>query len=332
VRFWWVNQNQTFQQETEGGYLWSPKRKAGGGRNPFYEYMREVAPGDLILSFQGTFIRAIGVARSTAYEAPKPPEFGNAGPNWSNIGWRVDVRYYPLIHQVRPADHMDMLSPVLPDRYSPLQVTGRGNQGVYLTQLSPGLSHVLMSLIGPEAIQLAQASRLGVREQDELDDRLDVAVGQVEWEEHIASQILDDEHIPETERTAIVTARRGQGKFKEQVMKIETRCRVTHVDRIEHLRASHIRPWRDCEDHRQRLDGSNGLLLTPSIDHLFDRGFISFENNGELLISPVAHRDSLQRMGVETDHLVRVGTFTTDQKNYLDYHREQVFLEAQIRH
>jgi len=91
MRFWWVNQNQTFPQETAGGYLWSPKRSKKGARNPFYEFMREVAPGDLVLSFEGTRIRAIGVARSYAYECPKPPEFGSARPNWSLIGWKVDV-------------------------------------------------------------------------------------------------------------------------------------------------------------------------------------------------------------------------------------------------
>ena len=331
MRFWWVNQNQTFSQETEGGYLWSPKRNAHGGRNPFYEFMREVAPGDLIFSFQGTYIRAIGIARGPAYHCPRPTEFGTAGPNWSHIGWRVDVHWQHLIHQIRPADHMNRLRPVLPTRYSPLQVTGRGNQGVYLTHLSFDFAHVLMSLIGPEAAHLEQTSRLGVREDDSGESRLDVAVGLVEWEEHISSEIRGDEAIPETERKAIIVARRGQGKFKEEVMKIEARCRITKVDRIEHLRASHIRPWRDCEDHRQRLDGSNGLLLTPSIDHLFDRGFISFESNGELLISPVAHHESLRRMGIETDRVVRVGGFNSEQKNYLGYHREQVFLKAQVR-
>jgi putative restriction endonuclease len=50
---------------------------------------------------------------------------------------------------------------------------------------------------------------------------------------------------------------------------------------------SHINPWRDA-GNEERLDGANGLLLTPSIDHLFDRGFISFKGDGELLISPVA--------------------------------------------
>lgn len=327
MRYWWVNQNQTFQQETEGGYLWSPKRNAHDGRNPFYEFMREVQPGDLVFSFQGTLIRAIGVARSTAYEAPKPPEFGALGPNWSRIGWRVDVRFHSLLRQIRPADHMDMLGPVLPGRYAPLQATGRGNQGVYLTRLPVELANVLIELIGTEAHHLVNSVGLGVFLEEGLKD---VAVGQVEWEEHIANEIRQDETMPETEREAIIVARRGQGRFKEEVMRIERRCRVTGVDRIEHLRASHIKPWRDCKDNRQRLDGSNGLLLTPSIDHLFDRGFISFEGSGELLISPVAHLASLDKMGVETKRIVRVGEFSNDQKSYLDFHREQVFLRAQV--
>lgn len=79
---------------------------------------------------------------------------------------------------------------------------------------------------------------------------------------------------------------------KKRVMKIETACRITGVDREEHLRASHCKPWRDANS-AERLDGENGLLLTPSINHLFDRSFIAFEDNGQLLVSPVAHRDSL---------------------------------------
>lgn len=331
MRFWWVNQNQTFQQETEGGYLWSPKRNAHGGRNPFYEFMREVAPGDLVFSFQGAYIRAIGVARSTAYEAPKPREFGAAGPNWSHIGWRVDVHFHQLLNQIRPANHIDLLRRALPDQYSPLQQTGRGNQGVYLTLLSHDLANLLANLIGTEAHHLISAAGSGEVVGLGSGGLRDVAVGQVEWEEHLSAEIRSDEAVPETEREAIIVARRGQGRFKEEVLKNERCCRITKVDRIEHLRASHIRPWRDCDDHRQRLDGGNGLLLTPSIDHLFDRGFISFEGSGELLISPVAHLASLDKMGVATNRVVKVGDFTSDQKSYLEYHREQVFLQAQVR-
>ena len=115
MRYWWVNQNQTFDQEISGGYLWSPKRNADGGRNPFYESMREIAPGDLILSFEGTFIRAVGVSQSYCYECPKPTEFGTAGAYWERIGWKVDVRYHILTHQVRPRDHMGRLGALLPE-------------------------------------------------------------------------------------------------------------------------------------------------------------------------------------------------------------------------
>jgi len=80
-----------------------------------------------------------------------------------------------------------------------------------------------------------------------------------------------------------------------------------------HLVASHCKPWRDSTNE-ERLNGENGLLLTPSIDHLFDRGFISFENTGKLIISPVAHRPSLERMGINTTNVVNVGGFTSGQK------------------
>src|SRR5436189_5244237 len=100
MRYWWVNQNQTFRHEIEGGYLWSPKRNANGARNPFYESMREVAPGDLIFSFVDTRIAAIGIAESYCSGSPKPEEFGDAGLNWEMIGWRVRVRFFVLTHRV----------------------------------------------------------------------------------------------------------------------------------------------------------------------------------------------------------------------------------------
>jgi hypothetical protein len=95
-RVWWVNQKQTFQQEHAGGYLWSPKRKSDNTRNPYYDSMRMVAPGDLILSYVDGQIVAYSSAVTYAYEFPKPDEFGKAGSNWSSIGWRVDVEYRDL--------------------------------------------------------------------------------------------------------------------------------------------------------------------------------------------------------------------------------------------
>ena len=87
---------------------------------------------------------------------------------------------------------------------------------------------------------------------------------------------------------------------------------------------------RDCGTNEERLDGENGLLLTPSVDHLFDRGYISFENGGDLLISPVAHKKSLMRMGVPVDQRFNVGAFSRGQEKFLEFHREQVFLAADL--
>jgi putative restriction endonuclease len=325
MRYWWVNQNQTFDHEFRGGYLWSPKRKSNQARNPFYEFMREVAPGDVIFSFQGTHIRALGIAQSHCYEAPKPSEFGTAGTNWSDIGWKVEVRYFELQNQIRPADDMAILQPLLPARYSPLQQTGRGNQSVYLTHVPENLATALVGLIGFEARELVRGNYVGEQAG------LELAMPDIlRWEDYVADTIAEDNAIPETEREALVMARRGQGKFKKNVQLHESRCRVTGVDRIEHLIASHCKPWRDCGSNQERLDGENGLLLTPSIDHLFDRGFITFENNGQLLVSAVAHKESLRRMGVPVDEVRNVGSFSEGQKSYLEFHRENLFLEARI--
>src|SRR5205809_936373 len=73
-----------------------------------------------------------GVARSYAYEAPKPDEFGSAGRNWEAIGWRADVEFHEVRTPFRPADWIERLRPLLPDRYAPLQRDGRGVQSIYL--------------------------------------------------------------------------------------------------------------------------------------------------------------------------------------------------------
>ena len=323
MRFWWVNQNKTYRHEVQGGYLWSPKRNANGARNQFYDFMRGVAPGDIVFSFADTRIRAIGIANSHAYEAPKPLEFGQAGAYWDKIGWRVDVRFVELRLPIRPSDSMQILAPLLPVQYAPLLADGRGLQGVYLTQLPELFAGALIDLLGAEAHSIIRGYRMAEGALNQP------AIGLAEWEEHEMEELRSDPSVPETTRQAVVLARRGQGIFKQRVMKIERACRITGVAREEHLRASHCKPWRDS-NNEERLDGENGLLLTPTIDHLFDRGFIGFENNGDLLISPVANADSLVRMGLQTSKTFNVGGFSEGQRTYLEFHRENVLLRSRF--
>ncbi len=324
MRFWWVNQNKTFRQEIEGGYVWSPKRNKNGHRNPFYEFMREVAPGDVVFSFFDTRIAALGVISGYCRESPKPEEFGNAGTNWSQVGWRVGVRWQRLTNAIRPKDHIARLRSDLSSRYAPLTADGNGLQSVYLTQISAGLANTLMTLIGAEANRVAETgNQVSEYERDSPAPERDIE----EWERRVEDKISADTAIRETERTALVQARRGQGLFRDNVRSVERACRITKVERMEHLIASHVRPWRDSSNE-QRLDGENGLLLTPTVDHLFDKGFISFEDTGQLIISPVADRRSLKRMGVDAEGRVNVGPFSEGQRRHLEFHRENVLRMA----
>jgi len=324
VRYWWVNQNQTFRQEIEGGYLWSPKRNKNGHRNPFYEFMREVAPGDIVLSFCDTRIAALGIVSGYCRESPKPEEFGLAGTNWSQIGWRVGVRWQRLSNSLRPKDHIGRLRRHLASKYAPLTPEGNGLQSVYLTEISRGLAWELFELIGAEAQRVADVGQEVSRvERESPAPERDIE----EWERRVETDINSDAAIPQTERTALVLARRGQGLFRDNVRSIEHACRITRVERMEHLIASHIQPWRDSSND-QRLDGENGLLLTPTVDHLFDKGFISFENTGQLIVSPVADPVSLKRMGVDPDVQVNAGVFSRGQRGYLEFHRENVLRMA----
>ena len=307
MRYWWVNQNQTYKHEVPGGYLWSPKTRTDGAYHYFYETMTQAQPGDIVFSFAETWIKAIGVVKSQAATAPKPTEFGSAGASWSKEGWFLEVEFKELAKGIRPKDHIDKLRPHLPVKYSPLQANGDGNQIVYLTELAAPLADVLGSLIGAEYNKARSAAP------------------------HTASQTADDDaeavvnqraDLTETQKLQLVKARRGQGLFRSRVELIEPCCRVTRVVERQHLRASHILPWRDADD-QQKLDGNNGLMLSPHIDHLFDQGYITFEDDGSLVASLEASPEVFKAWGIETAKDVK--PFKSEQAAYLAYHRQHIF-------
>lgn len=308
MRHWWVNQNQTYRHEVPGGYLWSPTKRADGVRNYFYDTMTQVQPGDIVFSFAETLIKAVGVATGRAEPSVKP-DFGVAGGNWSSGGWLVQVEFQELDHPVRPKDHMALLGPLLPSKYSPLQANGNGLQGVYLTELPQLLAAALEGLIGSQ-FTLSQEGLAAA----------DVPVSLVERELAALQGRID---IPETEKRQLVNARVGQGLFKNNVRLNEHECRVTGVRQLHHLRASHIKPWRDSTNE-EKLHGCNGLLLAPHVDHLFDRGFITFEGDGELVVSERLEPEVLDAWAIELPR--NVGGFNVDQRHFLEHHRAHVLL------
>jgi predicted restriction endonuclease len=103
---------------------------------------------------------------------------------------------------------------------------------------------------------------------------------------------------------------------------VENHCRITGVTNIRHLRASHIKPW-SLSNNDEKLDGYNGLLLSPHVDHLFDRGFISFQDSGAILVSKELSPRVLDQWSINPSQ--NVGDFKTGQFEYLEFHRETVF-------
>lgn len=308
MRYWWVNQNQTYKNEVPGGFLWSPKTRADGVRNQFYENMRQVATGDLVFSFCDTRIKAIGVAIGIACSSPKP-DFGTAGAIWSNEGWLVPVEFKELDNQIRPKDHISLLRPHLPAKYSPLQTNGDGLQSVYLAEVPVPMAEALAALIGQE-----YWSALGEL-QGEIDDNASA-------EDQQEDAIKGRTDIGATTKEQLVKSRRGQGIFKANVRLNEKACRITGVTDLQHLRASHIKPWKNSTDD-EKLNGSNGLLLAPHADHLFDKGLISFADNGTLLVSPQLNDEVLAKWTIPK--AMNVGPFKPQQSAFLAYHRETVF-------
>lgn len=327
-QFWWVNHKQTFNQEIEHQYLWSPKASKNGVRNRFYDNMRAANPGDIVLSYANQLIRYIGRVADFAFTAPKPSEFGATGSYWSNEGWLLPVFWTRLDPLIRPRDLLHLIGPLLPQKYSPLQAaTGKGNQGVYLAAIPRDIYDVVRAYTYIDDVRLESggANRLTFQNvAEELDDRIEADIRR--------NLTLDD-----TIRNATIQARRGQGTFRSNVQKVEKACRLTGITNSALLIASHIRPWRSCETPEQRLDGANGLLLTPDADLLFDRGFISFEDSGEVRVSPRFDQNDLRRLGLGEHAWKQLGFseapmpwltqgFSDNQRSYLNYHRTQVYI------
>ncbi|MDI3463574.1 MAG: hypothetical protein OJF50_002395 [Nitrospira sp.] len=136
------------------------------------------------------------------------------------------------------------------------------------------------------------------------------------------AEIIKRTDIGPTEKRQLIQARCKQGIFRANVRHCETACRVTGISIPEHLIASHIKPWRESTDE-ERINGYNGLLLAPHIDHLFDGGWISFKDDGSLLISQSLNQDVLAAWSI-SDQLT-LKPFSHKQTEFLKYHREHVF-------
>lgn len=314
MAYWWVNHKQTRDYEVQGDYLWSPKFNQNGAQNQSYNNMVLAREGDIVFSYADGQIASVGVVLADASTAPKPLEFGKTGIYWSDEGWYLPVAFQSAGQLVRPKDHLSLIAPQLPTKYSPIQANGNGNQGIYLALLPDGLGETLMYL---------------------TKTTWHVADSDAESASPIIQQLADIDHlkgladIPETQRAQLVKARVGQGLFRSLVLLKNPACRVTGVTDKRLLRASHIKPWKDSTNF-ERLDGNNGIMLSPHIDALFDQGLMSFEDNGRALFRNDLKKEILEKWAIPPSQAST--PFQASQRQYLSLHRERLEVIGAYRH
>lgn len=126
-----------------------------------------------------------------------------------------------------------------------------------------------------------------------------------------------------TTRVSQTTSRVGQDKFRSDLLLHWKGCAVTGITITDFLRASHIKPWKRSNS-LERMDVYNGLLLVAHLDIAFDRGLISFNDDGSILVSKALNPAESMRLGIHEGLSIR--KVAKQHIPYLAWHRTNVFI------
>ncbi len=136
-------------------------------------------------------------------------------------------------------------------------------------------------------------------------------------------EAIEQKKLPKREKEQLIKARIGQGIYRQMLLEESSECIITRVNDERILIASHIKPWSVSNDI-EKMDHNNGLVLTPTYDKLFDQGFITFKNDGSIIVSPYISPLNIKKLNLVQG---RKYTFpqTDKRKEYLAYHRDHIF-------
>jgi len=118
----------------------------------------------------------------------------------------------------------------------------------------------------------------------------------------------------------LVNSRNGQNSLRKIVLENNKKCKICGLDKLDLLKVSHIKPWAKSNDN-EKLDIYNTFLLCPNHDNLFDKGYISFEDDGSILISPLLSKKTQLTLNIDTNISVDIDE---EHKKYLKWHRDNI--------
>ncbi|MER2172104.1 MAG: HNH endonuclease [Psychrobacillus psychrodurans] len=293
-----IMQNTTYELEKEAGIIWCPVYDRAGNVPHSWLRIREIEPDNILFHYSNGDIVAVSRALGGA-QLQNKPEFLDTTYEGLKEGYVVNLYYHELERPISIRKFFNEIVENLPIKYSPFQLNGRANQG-YVYPCNEELT-----------LQLLKSIRL------EFDNH------RLHNEPFSLPAIIQN-----TEAEAVQKIRIGQQKFKNALLELwHHKCAICNIKIEELLRASHSKPWKDCNDN-ERLDPYNGLLLCCNHDALYDKGFITFNINGEVKIS------ERLKIGDYSDYAIHLNLkIPVDARHlvYLNWHQSNIFKQNPVR-
>lgn len=134
------------------------------------------------------------------------------------------------------------------------------------------------------------------------------------------SEIESSNNLTESEKKVLIKYRIGQSSYRLKLIEYWNGCSVSGSKIFEILISSHIKPYRECGNLEEKFDLYNGFLLTPNYDRLFDKHLISFNKNGQILISQTLNIDELNKIGINKNDSIKTEKLTAKHISFLNHH------------
>lgn len=300
MSYYIVFQNKTYHEELAGGYLWAPKKTSSGKEIFHWSNMTKVKKGDIIFSMYKRKLVSVNTAKDRCIDANRPTDLDSIN-LWEKEGWIINTEYNVLKNPIAIDDYIEEILDLCQEKYAPFTKQGKGSQG-YLFEISNEMGKYLLELASNKNDNIDSLSK---EEKEYIEDM-----------ESLLNKFKD-----ETEKETTVKTRVGQGLFKNKLLSKSCECKLCRLNIKELLIASHCKPWKVC-NNKERLDVNNGMLLCPTHDALFDKGLITFDDEGNIKISDKINENQFELLNINKNMKIDINE---KQLDYIAYHREVIF-------
>ncbi|MFA0233574.1 HNH endonuclease [Vibrio sp. 10N.222.55.C7] len=301
MAYYWANLGVSHEEVKEHKFLWAPSHtytekgektvKAG------WKHVPNIRKDDIIICHENKRVIYVAQALKNAYPATRPES--RTYDEWKKDGNKVDVNLIVLDRPVPTEEFKHHIIERFNEQCEPklFNVEGNATQN-YMVSIPEGVAGIILSSLDSVNLDdLKQTSKPKTATKGRKKRK--ATKGGV--------------------RKARANARIGQGAFRDEVLDIwDNTCPVTNIAIPELLIASHIVSW-VLSDDEEKIDGYNGLPLSPNADKLFDKGLISFSDSGQLLISPSLSISTLNALGISEQ--TKIEGLTEEHSYYLSRHR-----------